>query len=253
VSSEPVATVAAATAPLMPTVDFSKYGSIERQPISRIRRISGSILAKNWATIPHVTNFDDADVTDLETFRQSINSDASNGVKVSMLSFLVKTSAATLLRFPAFNASLDGNDLILKKYVHVGVAVDSKDGLLVPVIRDVERRGILDIAKTIAAQAATARSGKLKASDMEGGCFTISSLGGIGGGGFTPIINAPEIAILGAGRASIRPQWDGKQFVPRLRLPLALSWDHRALDGAAVARFLVHLVGLLQDFRRALL
>lgn len=239
--------------PSQPAIDFSKFGTIERQPLSRIRRISGPALARNWATIPHVTNFDEADVTELEKFRLSVNAERGAGVKVTMLSFLVKACASALRSFPGFNASLDGCDLILKKYVHVGVAVDTDAGLLVPVVRDADRSGLLRIADEIGAKAASARAGKLKLADMEGGCFTVSSLGGIGGTGFTPIINAPEVAILGAGKAAIRPQWDGQQFQPRLILPLSLSWDHRALDGAAAARFLVHLVQLLQDFRRVLL
>jgi pyruvate dehydrogenase E2 component (dihydrolipoamide acetyltransferase) len=239
--------------PSPPAIDFSRFGAIERQPLSRIRRISGPALARNWATIPHVTNFDEADVTELEKFRLVVNAERGAGVKVTMLSFLVKACASALRSFPAFNASFDGSDLILKKYVHVGVAVDTDGGLLVPVVRDADRAGLLQIADAIGAKAASARAGKLKLADMEGGCFTISSLGGIGGTGFTPIINAPEVAILGAGKAAIRPQWDGQQFQPRLILPLSLSWDHRALDGAAAARFLVHLVQLLQDFRRVLL
>jgi pyruvate dehydrogenase E2 component (dihydrolipoamide acetyltransferase) len=239
--------------PSQPAIDFSRFGAIERQPLSRIRRISGPALARNWASIPHVTNFDEADVTELEKFRLVVNAERGAGVKVTMLSFLVKACASALRGFPAFNASLDGCDLILKKYVHVGVAVDTDAGLLVPVVRDADQSGLLQIADEIGAKAASARAGKLKLADMEGGCFTVSSLGGIGGTGFTPIINAPEVAILGAGKAAIRPQWDGQQFQPRLILPLSLSWDHRALDGAAAARFLVHLVQLLQDFRRVLL
>lgn len=231
-------------------VDFSKFGEIERQPLSRIRRISGSVLARNWATIPHVTNFDEADVTDLEAFRVKLNQELGGSPKLTLLPFLVKAIAATLRFAPAFNASLDGEDLITKKYVNVGVAVDTPGGLVVPVIRGADRLGIIDIARELSSKAAAAQAGKLKAADFEGGCFTISSLGGVGGTGFTPIINAPEIAILGVAKAAIKPRYEGGQFLPRLILPLALSWDHRATDGVAAARFLVHLVALLEDFRR---
>jgi pyruvate dehydrogenase E2 component (dihydrolipoamide acetyltransferase) len=236
--------------PAMPAVDFSKYGEIERQPLSRIRRISGPALARNWATIPHVTNLHEADVTELEEFRAALNEEARGGAKITMLTFLVKAAATALKSMPAFNASLDGQELVLKKYVNIGVAVDTPAGLLVPVLRNADRLGLREIAVGLAAKAALARDGKLKAEDMEGGCFSISSLGGIGGGGFTPIINAPEIAILGAGKAQVQARWIDEQFVPRLILPLSLSWDHRALDGALAARFLTHLAGLLQDFRR---
>jgi pyruvate dehydrogenase E2 component (dihydrolipoamide acetyltransferase) len=254
--SRPTVTAAPSTAPLtpgIPPVDFGKFGDIERQPLSRIRRISGVTLARNWATIPHVTNFDEADITDLESFRQDINREQRDGAKITLLSFLIKASAVTLNLMPAFNASLDGENIVLKKYVHIGVAVDTPGGLLVPVLRNADRLGIAGIASGLAAKAALAREGKLKVSDMEGGCFTISSLGGVGGTGFTPIINAPEIAILGAGRARIQPHWDGEKFLPRLIVPLSLSWDHRALDGVAAARFLVQLVKLLEDFRRVTL
>jgi pyruvate dehydrogenase E2 component (dihydrolipoamide acetyltransferase) len=234
----------------MPLPDFSQFGEIERQPLSRIRQISGSSLARNWATIPHVTNFDEADVTELEVFRKLVNEECKDGARLTLLSFLVRASAATLKAMPQFNASLDKDHLILKKYVHIGVAVDTPGGLLVPVIRNADQTGILSIAAQLAASAERAREGKLKAADMQGGCFTVSSLGGIGGTGFTPIINAPEVAILGAGKARILPRWDGQQFAPRLILPLSLSWDHRALDGVAAARFLVALVRLLEDFRR---
>jgi pyruvate dehydrogenase E2 component (dihydrolipoyllysine-residue acetyltransferase) len=232
------------------TPDFSKFGDIERQPLSRIRRISGAALARNWATVPHVTNFDQADVTDLEAFRGNLNTEFKANPKLTLLPFLVKAVAATLRFAPAFNASLDGEDLILKKYLNVGVAVDTPVGLVVPVIRNVDNLGILDIARELSQKAAAAQAGKLKSADFEGGCFTISSLGGVGGTGFTPIINAPEIAILGVAKATIQPRYDGAQFLPRLILPLALSWDHRATDGVAAARFLVHLAKLLQDFRR---
>jgi pyruvate dehydrogenase E2 component (dihydrolipoamide acetyltransferase) len=231
-------------------VDFAKFGEIERQPLSRIRRISGNTLARNWATIPHVTNFDEADVTDLDSFRLQLNTESAGNPKLTLLSFIVKAAAATLRFAPAFNASLDGEDLIVKKYVNVGVAVDTPGGLVVPVIRDADKLGILAIARELSQKSAEAQAGKLKLSDFEGGCFTISSLGGVGGTGFTPIINAPEIAILGVARAAIQPRYDGVQFLPKLILPLALSWDHRATDGVAAARFLVHLAALLQDFRR---
>jgi len=239
--------------PPLQTVDFAKYGDIERQPLSRIRRISGPALARNWATIPHVTNFHEADITDLDRFRVSLNEDKHAEIRISILSFIVKACGAALQKIPAFNASLDGQEVILKKYVHIGVAVDTAAGLLVPVIRNVDKLGVLDIGRTLSIKSALAREGKLKMDDMEGGCFSISSLGSIGGDAFTPIINAPEIAILGVGKARIQPRWDGVQFLPRLILPLSLSWDHRALDGALAARFLSHLVELLEDFRRVLL
>jgi pyruvate dehydrogenase E2 component (dihydrolipoamide acetyltransferase) len=233
-----------------PPVDFAKYGEIERQPLSRIRRISGSALARNWATIPHVTNFDQADISELDRLRIALNDERRAAPKISLLSFVVKACAHALKQTPAFNASLDGQEIVLKKYVHIGVAVDTPAGLLVPVLRDVDKLGILEIAGRLADKSARAREGKLKREDMEGGCFSISSLGGIGGDSFTPIINAPEIAILGVGKARIQPRWDGAAFVPRLILPLSLSWDHRALDGALAARFLAYLASVLQDFRR---
>jgi pyruvate dehydrogenase E2 component (dihydrolipoamide acetyltransferase) len=236
-----------------PPIDYAKYGDVERRPLSRIQQISGAVLARNWSSIPHVTNFDEADVTALDQFRQTINEEQKGAAKLTLLSFLVKACAKTLLAMPAFNASLDGDQLVLKKYVNIGVAVDTPRGLLVPVVKGADRRGILDIAADVSAKAVLARDGKLKRNDMEGGCFTISSLGGIGGTGFTPIINAPELAILGAGKAKISPRWNGEQFVPRLILPLSLSWDHRALDGVAAARFLVALVQLLEDLRRVAL
>ena len=234
-------------------VDFSKFGEIERQKLSRIRRISGPALTRNWATIPHVTNFDEADTTDLEKFRVTINAERPELPKLTLLSFLVKACASTLKTLPNFNASIDGEEIILKKYVNVGVAVDTPGGLLVPVLRNADQMGLGEIATILSAKAALARNGKLQASDMEGGCFTISSLGGVGGSGFTPIINAPELAILGVGKAKTQPVWDGEAFLPRLVVPLSLSWDHRALDGVAAARFLVNLVRLLEDSRRLLL
>jgi pyruvate dehydrogenase E2 component (dihydrolipoamide acetyltransferase) len=244
-AEESVPAVAARSA-----IDFSKFGVIERQSLSRIRRISGVALAHNWSTIPHVTNFEEADITDLDRLRAELNSQSKSDPKITLVSFLVKACAATLRAFPSVNASLDGSEVVFKKYVHVGVAVDTPGGLLVPVVRNADQLGVREIASIIAARAAEAKEGKLKASQMEGGCFTISSLGGIGNTGFTPIINAPEVAILGVCKAAIQPRWDGKQFLPRQILPLALSWDHRVLDGVEAARFLVHLSVLLQDFRR---
>lgn len=233
--------------------NFERFGAIERQPLSRIQRISGPRLARTWSSIPHVTNFAEADVTELERFRTTVNAENSSEPKLTMLSFLVKACAATLKHYPAFNASLEGEEIVMKKYVHIGVAVDTNGGLVVPVIRDADKLGIMEIASDLTAKAAAARAGELRSTDMEGGCFTISSLGGIGSMGFTPIINAPELAILGVGTARLQPIWDGAQFSPRLMIPLALSWDHRALDGVAAARFLVHLATLLADFRRVLL
>ena len=240
--------------PAMPTYDFARYGEVERLPLSRIQQISGTSLHRNWVSIPHVTNFDEADVTDIEAFRVALNADKRQPkVKITMVAFLAKASALALRAHPRFNASLDGDGLVLKKYVHVGVAVDTPRGLLVPVVRDCDRKGLRDIGREIAALAEKAREGKLAPSDMEGGCFSISSLGGMGGTGFTPIINAPEVAILGAARAEMRQRWDGAAFRPRLVMPVSLSWDHRVVDGVAAARFLGTLVSILGDFRRAAL
>jgi pyruvate dehydrogenase E2 component (dihydrolipoamide acetyltransferase) len=237
-----------------PQVDFAKFGDIERAPLSRVRKISGPALARNWVMIPHVTNFDEADVTDLEQFRLTLNQEKAEGsAKVSMLAFLIKASVASLKAFPEFNASLEGEDLVLKRYFHLGFAADTPNGLMVPVIRDADRKGIRQIADEMSTLAGQARKGTLKPADMQGGCFTISSLGGIGGTGFTPIINAPEVAILGAAKAQIKPVWDGTEFRPRFILPLSLSWDHRVVDGAAAGRFLDHLRHLLGDLRRILL
>jgi pyruvate dehydrogenase E2 component (dihydrolipoamide acetyltransferase) len=237
-----------------PEVDFSKFGTIERSPLSKIRKLSGTNLTRNAIIIPHVTNFEDADITDLEVFRTSLNLETrSSDAKITILPFLIKAAAVTLAKFAAFNSSLDGEELILKRYFHVGFAADTPNGLVVPVIRDVDRKGIREIAAEAAALASQARDGKLKSADMQGGCFTISSLGGIGGTGFTPIINAPEVAILGVTRAKMQPVWNGKEFIPRLILPMALSWDHRVVDGVAAARFLGYLAELLADFRRVLL
>jgi pyruvate dehydrogenase E2 component (dihydrolipoamide acetyltransferase) len=237
-----------------PQVDFAKFGPIERKDLSRIKKISGANLHRNWVVIPHVTNHDDADITELEAFRVQLNKEnEKSGVKVTMLAFLIKACVAALKKFPEFNASLDGEQLVLKQYFHVGFAADTPNGLVVPVIKDADRKGILAISKEMSELAAKAREGKLGPADMTGGCFSISSLGGIGGRYFTPIINAPEVAILGVCKSSTEPRWDGKSFVPRLILPLSLSWDHRVIDGAAAARFNAYLGQILADFRRVLL
>jgi pyruvate dehydrogenase E2 component (dihydrolipoamide acetyltransferase) len=235
-----------------PKVDFEKYGPVERVALSRIKRISGPNLARNWVMIPHVTQHDDADITDLEAFRKQLNAEQSD-VKVTMVALLVKAVVTSLRAFPDFNASLDGDELVLKRYHHIGFAADTPNGLVVPVIKDAGAKGILEIAGELSELSAKARAGKLMPGDMAGSTFTISSLGGIGGTAFTPIINAPEVAILGATRSAMKPVWDGGQFVPRLMLPLSLSYDHRVIDGAAAARFVVHLAGVLKDLRRALL
>lgn len=237
--------------PAWPAVDYEKFGPIERQPLSRIQKISGGNLTRNWLTVPHVTNFDKADVTGLEDFRQELNT-ANKDVKVTMVAFLIKASALALKAYPRLNASLDGEELVLKNYVHVGFAADTPKGLMVPVIRDCDRKGVLEIATEMRALADKARGGGLSAGDMLGGCFSVSSLGGIGGAGFTPIINAPEVAILGAGRSAMEAIWDGKVFQPKLIMPVSLSWDHRVIDGVAAARFLGHIAALLGDFRRAI-
>ena len=237
-----------------PKLDFAKFGAVERQALARLRKISGANLSRNWVMIPHVTNFDEADITELEAFRQQVNREQkADAPKLTLLCFLIKACVEVLRRFPEFNASLEGDDLILKRYFHIGFAADTPGGLVVPVIRDADRKGLGEIAREAAELAALARSGKLKPEHMQGGCFSISSLGGIGGTGFTPIINAPEVAILGVTRAELKPKWDGTQFVPRLMVPLNLSWDHRVVDGASAARFLVALGTLLSDFRRVCL
>ncbi|RRN59104.1 dihydrolipoyllysine-residue acetyltransferase [Pseudoxanthomonas sp. SGNA-20] len=241
-----------------PKVDFSKFGEIETKPLSRIKKISGANLARNWAMIPHVTQFDQADITNLEELRVQLNKEqekAKSGIKLTMLAFLLKASVAALKQFPEFNASLDesGENLTLKKYFHIGFAADTPNGLVVPVIRDVDRKGVLQIAQEMGELAKKAREGKLGPAEMTGGCFSISSLGGIGGTAFTPIINAPEVAILGVSKSSFQPVWDGKQFQPRLMLPLSLSYDHRVIDGAAAARFTSYLAQVLADMRRVLL
>jgi pyruvate dehydrogenase E2 component (dihydrolipoamide acetyltransferase) len=238
--------------PPWPSVDFAKYGPVERVPLTRIQRISGPALARNWVMIPHVTQNEDADVTDLETFRKTVNAEQKD-VKVTMLAFLIKASVAALKQYPIFNASLDGAELVLKRYYAIGFAADTPQGLVVPVIRDADTKGLVQIARESAQLAAKARDGKLTPDEMSGATFTISSLGSIGGTTFTPIINAPEVAILGAARADIRPVWDGGQFVPRLIQPLSLSYDHRVIDGANAARFVVALKASLGDLRRTLL
>ena len=237
-----------------PKIDFAKFGEVEAKPLSRIKKLSGANLHRNWVAIPHVTNHDEADITDLENFRNILNKEnEKRGIKITMLAFLIHACVAALKKFPEFNASLDGDQLILKRYFHIGFAADTPNGLVVPVVRDADRKGVLEIAQETSALAAKARDGKLSPTEMQGGCFSISSLGGIGGTYFTPIINAPEVAILGVCKSQIRPVWDGKQFAPRLILPLSLSWDHRVIDGAAAARFNAYLGQLLADFRRTLL
>src|SRR5688572_351067 len=239
-----------------PKVDFAKFGAIETRPLSRIQKLSGANLARNWAMIPHVTQHDDADITDLEALRVALNKEnEKSGVKLTMLAFLMKASVAAMQKYPTFNASLDasGENLVLKKYFHIGFAADTPNGLVVPVVRDVDKKGVLQIAQETSELAKKARDGKLGPADMSGGCFSISSLGGIGGTKFTPIVNAPEVAILGVSKSAIRPVWDGKQFAPRLILPLSLSYDHRVIDGAAAARFTAYLAQLLADMRRVLL
>ena len=234
-----------------PKVDFTKFGPVERKDLSRIKKISGANLHRNWVVIPHVTNHDDADITDLEAFRVQFNKEnEKSGVKVTMLAFMIKAAVAALKKFPEFNSSLDGDQLVLKQYFHIGFAADTPNGLVVPVIRDADQKGIVQISQEMGDLAKKARDGKLGPADMTGGCFSISSLGGIGGRYFTPIINAPEVAIMGVCKSSIEPKWDGKQFAPRLMLPLSLSWDHRVIDGAAAARFNVYFASLLADFRR---
>ncbi len=236
-----------------PSVDFTKFGPIERQPLSRIKKISGANLHRNWVRIPHVTNNDEADITELEALRVKLNEEhAKAGTKFTLLAFLLKACAVALKKFPQFNASLDGDDLVLKQYVHIGFAADTPNGLVVPVIRDVDQKSLSQLALETAALAAKAREGKLSPVEMQGGCFSISSLGGFGGTTFTPIINAPEVAILGVCRSAMKPVWNGKEFVPRLILPLSLSYDHRVIDGASAAKFNTYLASLLADFRRAL-
>jgi pyruvate dehydrogenase E2 component (dihydrolipoamide acetyltransferase) len=257
-----------------PKVNFERYGPVERVQRSRIQKISAPNLARNWVMIPHVTHNDEADITDLEAWRKQLNQELSQrddagaarsgeagrraggkpaGVKMTMVSFLIAASVVTLKEFPGFNASLDGDELVLRRYYNIGFAADTPGGLVVPVIKGADQKGLVEIARELTALSAKAREGKLSSADMSGGTFTISSLGGIGGTSFTPIINAPEVAILGVTRSAIKPVWDGSEFQPRLMVPLSLSYDHRVIDGAAAARFVAHLVGVLSDLRRALL
>jgi len=242
--------------PAWPEVDFAKFGPIESKPLSRIQKLSGPYLHRNWISIPHVTQFDEADITDLEAFRKAQTVETEKkGFKLTMLAFMIKACVTALRQYPQFNSSLDksGENLILKKYFHIGVAVDTPGGLVVPVVRDADRKGVFDIAHELADISKLARDGKLKPGDMQGGTFSISSLGGIGGTAFTPIINAPEVAILGVSRGATKPVWNGKEFAPRLMLPLALSYDHRVIDGATAARFSTYLVSVLSDIRKIVL
>ncbi|MFL5376947.1 MAG: dihydrolipoyllysine-residue acetyltransferase [Myxococcales bacterium] len=237
-----------------PKVDFTKFGPVEAKPLSRIKKIAGANLARNWVMIPHVTQFDEADITDLEALRVQLNKENEKaGIKITLLAFLVKACVAALKKFPEFNSSIDGDNLMMKGYFHIGFAADTPNGLVVPVLRDCDKKGVLQIAQETSALAAKAREGKLSPADMQGGSISISSLGGIGGTAFTPIINAPEVAILGVSKGAQKPVWDGKQFVPRLMLPLSLSYDHRVIDGALAARFTAFLSTLLADMRRAML
>ena len=237
-----------------PKVDFTKFGAVERKDMSRIKKISGANLHRNWVMIPHVCNHDDADITELEAFRVQMNKENEKaGIKITMLAFLIKASVAALKKFPEFNASLDGDQLVLKKYYNVAFAADTPNGLVVPVIKDADKKGVVQISQEMGELAKKARDGKLSPADMSGACFTISSLGGIGGRYFTPIINAPEVAILGVCKSRVEPVWDGKAFQPRLMQPMSLSWDHRVIDGAAAARFNAYLGQILADFRRVLL
>ncbi|MEN9558889.1 MAG: dihydrolipoyllysine-residue acetyltransferase [Pseudomonadota bacterium] len=237
-----------------PNPDFSKFGSFEKKPLPRIKKISGANLHRNWVMIPHVTNCDEADITELEAFRVLLNKEnEKKGIKVTMLAFLIKASVMALKKFPNFNTSLIAEELVHKHYYHIGFAADTPNGLVVPVIRDADKKGIFEISKEMGELAGLAREGKLKPEQMQGGCFSISSLGGIGGTTFTPIINAPEVAIMGVCKSEIKPKWDGSAFQPRLMLPLSLSWDHRVIDGAEAARFNVYFASLLADFRRAVL
>ena len=242
--------------PEIPPQDFSTFGPVEVQPLSRIQRVSGPHLHRSWLNVPHVTHDDDADITELDAYRKELDTEArAEGYRVTLLSFLLKASVSALREFPRFNSSLtpEKDALVLKRYFHIGVAVDTPEGLVVPVIRDVDRKGVRDLSRELGEVSARARDGKLTATDLQGGCFTISSLGGIGGTSFTPLVNAPEVAILGVVRSKTAPVWDGTAFVPRLVLPLSLSYDHRVIDGAAAARFTRYLCHLLEDVRRLVL
>ncbi|HRO87506.1 MAG: dihydrolipoyllysine-residue acetyltransferase [Chiayiivirga sp.] len=235
-----------------PKVDFAKFGEVEVEPLSRIKKISGANLARNWAMIPHVTQFEQADITEMEAFRKKLGEE-NKDLRITPLVFQIKAVVSALKQFPQFNASLDGDNLVLKKYFHIGIAVDTPNGLVVPVLRDCDQKGFLQLAAELGAISKKARDGKLGPADMSGGCFSISSLGGIGGTSFTPIINAPEVAILGVSKAAMQPVWNGEKFKPRLMLPLSLSYDHRVIDGAAAARFTSFLASQLADIRRLLL
>jgi pyruvate dehydrogenase E2 component (dihydrolipoamide acetyltransferase) len=240
------------------TIDFSKFGDVETKPLTRIQKISGPFLHRNWVTIPHVTQFDEADISNVEAFRKEQNVICEKqklGFKITPLVFILKAAADALRTFPIFNSSLseDGESLIMKKYIHIGVAVDTPNGLVVPVVRDVDQKGIHQLSRELLEISIKARDGKLKAADMQGGCFTISSLGGIGGTAFTPIVNAPEVAILGVSKSEMKPKWNGNEFVPKLMLPLSMSYDHRVIDGAIAARFTVHLASVMSDIRKLIL
>jgi pyruvate dehydrogenase E2 component (dihydrolipoamide acetyltransferase) len=242
--------------PAWPEVDFAKFGPVEPKALSRIQKLSGPYLHRNWISIPHVTQFDEADITELEAFRKAQTAETEKkGFKLTMLAFMIKACVTVLRQYPQFNASLDksGENIVIKKYFHIGVAVDTPGGLVVPVVRDADRKGVFDLAHELAEISKLARDGKLKAGDMQGGTFSISSLGGIGGTAFTPIINAPEVAILGVSRGATKPVWNGKEFAPRLMLPLSLSYDHRVIDGASAARFSSSLVSVLSDIRKLVL
>jgi len=242
--------------PPWPEVDFAKFGPVELKPLSRIQKLSGPYLHRNWISIPHITQFDESDITDLEAFRKAQTVETEKkGFKLTMLAFMIKACVTTLRQYPVFNSSLDksGESIVIKKYFHIGVAVDTPGGLVVPVVRDADRKGVFDLAQELADISKLARDGKLKPGDMQGGTFSISSLGGIGGTAFTPIINAPEVAILGVSRGATRPVWNGKEFAPRLMLPLSLSYDHRVIDGATAARFSSYLVSVLSDIRKLIL
>ncbi|MDZ4252596.1 MAG: 2-oxo acid dehydrogenase subunit E2, partial [Sulfuritalea sp.] len=238
-----------------PKIDFAKFGAIEVQPLSRIKKISGANLSRNWIMIPAVTYHEDADITELEAFRVQINkeNEKAGGAKLTMPAFLIKACVKAMQKYPEFNASIDGDNLVLKKYFNIGFAADTPNGLMVPVIKNAESKGVFELARESGELAKQAREGKLKPADMQGACFTISSVGGIGGTGFAPIVNAPEVAILGVSKSAMKPVWDGKAFVPRLILPLSLTADHRVIDGALATRFNVYLAQLLADMRRSML
>ncbi|QSR28630.1 dihydrolipoyllysine-residue acetyltransferase [Nocardioides aromaticivorans] len=253
-SLAPAAAAGGTGIPPIPEVDFSKFGPVRTVPLSRIKKLSGPHLHRSWLNVPHVTHADEADITELDAYRRELDAAAkAEGYRVTLLSFLLKASASALRKYPELNSSLSGEDLVLKDYVNIGVAVDTPDGLVVPVVKDVDRKGIGELSRDLGELSAKARDGKLSASDMQGATFTISSLGGIGGTHFTPIVNAPEVAILGVVRSKMAPVWDGEAFVPRLMLPLCLSYDHRVIDGALAARFTAHLAHLAADVRRLVL